>query len=250
MLASIAARFLVFFSSKKSFFAPSRATGGSFFFFFLSLIFFLNDFFEMFLDFVHYFIFVFFVKIFYFIFEHFEVFFYIRTCQRQRASRSVAKSTKQSFCKSGKQHKKCSSALCTMDDASYFLVVRLGPKTSEREKNVTVASSVTGCDVTNCATTLHGFNKHASSRREAVSDSRGVPRCTEKIPQNLRLLTRVDRSTRPTHHTFCLQLVLSLESFGGDPLSFRLEWWRWGMRTLVTHDIAGSPGTSNFFLAF
>ena len=41
---------------------------------------------------------------------------------------------------------------------------------------LTVVSSVTGCDVTTCATTLH-----ASSRHEAVSDSRGVPRCTEKI---------------------------------------------------------------------
>ena len=37
-----------------------------------------------------------------------------------------------------------------MDDASYFLVIRLGPKTSECEKNVTVMSTVTGCDVTNC----------------------------------------------------------------------------------------------------
>ena len=46
-----------------------------------------------------------------------------------------------------------------MDDASYFLVIRLGPKTSECEKNVTVVSTVTSCDVTNCATTLHGFNK-------------------------------------------------------------------------------------------
>ena len=63
------------------------------------------------------------------------------------------------FCKSGKQHKTCSSALCTMDDASYFLMIRLGPKTSECEKNVTVVSTVTGCDVTNCAATLHGLNK-------------------------------------------------------------------------------------------
>ena len=110
-------------------------------------------------------------------------------------------------CKSGKQHKSCSSALCTMDDASSFLVIRLGPKTSECEKNVTVVSTVTGCDVTKCATTLHGFNKHASSRREAVSDSRCVPRCTEKNSQNLRLLTCVDHSTRPLLHTFCLQLV-------------------------------------------
>ena len=98
------------------------------------------------------------------------------------------------ICKSGKQHKSCSSALCTMDDASFFLVIRLGPKTSESENNVTVVSTVTGCDVTDCATTLHGFNKHASSRREAVSDSRSVPRCTEKNP---RLLTCVDHSTRP-----------------------------------------------------
>ena len=45
--------------------------------------------------------------------------------------------------------------------------------------NVTVVSTLTSCDVTYCATTLQGFNKHASSRREAVSDSRGVPRCTE-----------------------------------------------------------------------
>ena len=78
-----------------------------------------------------------------------------------------------------------------------FFVIRLGPKTSECEKNVTVLSTVTGCDVTNCATTLHGFNEHASS----VSDSRGVPRCTEKNSQNVRLLTCVDHSTRPFHHT-------------------------------------------------
>ena len=73
-----------------------------------------------------------------------------------------------------KEHKTCKNALCTMDDASYFLVIR----------HVSVKSIVTDCDVTNCATTLHGFNKHASSRREAVSDSRGVPRCTEKISKS------------------------------------------------------------------
>ena len=51
-----------------------------------------------------------------------------------------------------------------MDDASYFLVIRLGPKTSECEKNVTVVSAVTGCDATNCATTLHGFNNQIHSK--------------------------------------------------------------------------------------
>ena len=44
------------------------------------------------------------------------------------------------------------------------LFVRLGPKTSVPEKHVRVKSTVTSCDVTNCATTLQGFNKHASSR--------------------------------------------------------------------------------------
>ena len=73
--------------------------------------------------------------------------------------------------------------------------------TSVHVKHVSVKSAVTSCDVTNCATTLQGFNKHASSRREAVSGSRGVPRCTEKMSKNLRLLTYVDRSTRPIHHT-------------------------------------------------
>ena len=100
------------------------------------------------------------------------------------------------FCKNGKQHKTCSSALCAMDDASCVLVIRLGPKTSKCEKKVTVVTAVTGCDVTNCATTLHGFNKHASSRREAVSDSRGVPRHTEKI-YAFSLVSIVDTSTSP-----------------------------------------------------
>ena len=54
-----------------------------------------------------------------------------------------------------------------MDDASYFLVIRLGPKTSECEKNVTVVSTVTSCDVSNCATKIHGFNKHHVSGRAA-----------------------------------------------------------------------------------
>ena len=40
-----------------------------------------------------------------------------------------------------------------------FSAIRLGPKTSECEKHVSVKSTVTGCDVTNCAPTLQGFNK-------------------------------------------------------------------------------------------
>ena len=41
-------------------------------------------------------------------------------------------------------------------------------------------SAVSGCDVTTVQLHYTGSTSHASSRREAVSDSRGVPRCTEK----------------------------------------------------------------------
>ena len=41
-----------------------------------------------------------------------------------------------------------------------FTIYDLDPKTSECEKHVSVKSTVTGCDVTHCATTLQGFNKH------------------------------------------------------------------------------------------
>ena len=59
----------------------------------------------------------------------------------------------------GNDTKTCSSALCTMDDTSYFLVIRLGPKTSECEKSVIVMSTVPGCEVSNGATSLNGFKK-------------------------------------------------------------------------------------------
>ena len=51
---------------------------------------------------------------------------------------------KETFCKSGKRRKTGASALCTKDDASCFLF----DKTSVYEMNVTVMSTVTGCDVT------------------------------------------------------------------------------------------------------
>ena len=49
-----------------------------------------------------------------------------------------------------------------MDDESHFLVIRLGPKTSECEKNVNVVTTVTSCDVTNCATTFSGSTRNLS----------------------------------------------------------------------------------------
>ena len=52
-------------------------------------------------------------------------------------------------CKSGQLHKTGASALCTVDDASCFHMIRLELKTSVNDMNVTVMSTVTGCDVTN-----------------------------------------------------------------------------------------------------
>ena len=66
-----------------------------------------------------------------------------------------------------------------MENASYFLVIRLGPKTSECEKKVTVVSTVRGCDVTNCATTLHGFNRH--SKRWSLFSLRDKFPCTSVL---------------------------------------------------------------------
>ena len=52
------------------------------------------------------------------------------------------------FYKSGKRRKTGASALCTMDDANCFHMIRLELKTSVNEMNVSVKSTVTGCDVT------------------------------------------------------------------------------------------------------
>ena len=145
-----------------------------------------------------------------------------------------------------------------MDDSSCFLDIRLGPKTSVCEKHVSVKSTVPGCDVTYCATTLQGLNKHASSHREAVSDSRSVPHCTEKISKNLRLLTCVDSSNPPipvssdsqSHSSPLYHLPGELVSFSSVP-SIDLNLWNrsrpsafvpmsLGFTSVLTDDIIGS----------
>ena len=115
-----------------------------------------------------------------------------------------------SIYKSGKRRKTGASELCTMDENCFLFDSDLGPRRLCEEKHVSVKSTVTGCDVSYCATTLQGFNQHPPRVREAVSDSRDVPRCTEKNSQNLRLITCVDRSTRPIHHTRIQRLVQSV----------------------------------------
>ena len=63
-----------------------------------------------------------------------------------------------------------------------FVTIRLGPKTSVREKHVSVKPKVAGCGVTYCATTLQGFNKQCWScipRRDATSTTNAS--CTEEL---------------------------------------------------------------------
>ena len=62
-------------------------------------------------------------------------------------------------CKSWMCHKSRSRVSCTMDDAGCFHVIRLGPKKSECVMNFIVKSTVASCEVSNYATTFHGFNK-------------------------------------------------------------------------------------------
>ena len=95
-------------------------------------------------------------------------------------------STYLNSCKCGRQ----TGAKCAVHkDENCFLFDPTRAKTSVCEEKYD-----------DCATTLHVFNKQPPPS-EAVSDSRGVPRCTEKNFKKLRMLTCVDRSTRPIHHT-------------------------------------------------
>ena len=56
-------------------------------------------------------------------------------------------------------HAKRVNVRCALwNDASCFLDIRLGPKTSVHEKHVSVKSTVTSSDVTYCATTSQGVN--------------------------------------------------------------------------------------------
>ena len=83
--------------------------------------------------------------------------------------------------------KRVQSALCTRMRI-VFSLIRLWPKTSECEKKVIVVSTATGCDVTNCATTSHGFNKQDqnlqcfSRNRRNASAIGSKPSLIFKIP--------------------------------------------------------------------
>ena len=96
----------------------------------------------------------------------------LRHLHQQDGMRIVKIDIKEFYCESWKRHTMCKCALCTVDDSGCFHDIRLGPKTSVNHVKVIVVSTALRCDVTYCATTLQGFNKHACSRREAVRFAR------------------------------------------------------------------------------
>ena len=79
-------------------------------------------------------------------------------------------------------------------------MIRLELKTSVNDMNVTVVSTVTGCDVT----TVQQHYKGSTSTPPRVArlcQIREASLVALRISKNLRWLTCVDRSTRPVQHT-------------------------------------------------
>ena len=72
------------------------------------------------------------------------------------------------FARVGERRKTGASALCTMDDANCFHMIRLELKTSVYEMNVTVVSTVTGCDVTTVQQYYKGSTSRISFRSQHV----------------------------------------------------------------------------------
>ena len=77
----------------------------------------------------------------------------------------------------------------------------LGPRRLCAEKHVTVISTVPGCDVTTVEQHYTGSTS-TPPRVARLCQLREVSLAAlRKFSKNLRMLTCVDRSTRPIHHT-------------------------------------------------
>ena len=107
------------------------------------------------------------------------------------------------LCESGKRRKTGAFAQCTMDNANCFHMIRLELKTYAHDMKVTVVSTAAGCDVTTVQQHYKGLTS-TPPRVARLCQIREESLVAQKIShQNkiLRLLTCVDRSTRPIHHT-------------------------------------------------
>ena len=98
-------------------------------------------------------------------------------------------------------HAKRVNVRCALDDASCFLTIRLGPKTSVYEKHVSVKSTVQRCDVTNCATTLQGFNKHTPNTLFTRTHAKHPHTHQTQKPTKLNINAHVKHNPH-TEHTY------------------------------------------------
>ena len=99
-----------------------------------------------------------------------------------------------------------------MDDANCFHMIRLELKTSVNDMNVTVVSTVTGCDVTTVQQHCKGSTSTPPrvARLCQIREASLVAQKISKKKKNPRLLTCVDRSTRPIHRYRIQRFPLSL----------------------------------------
>ena len=88
-----------------------------------------------------------------------------------------------------------------MDDANCFHMIRLELKTFVNDMNVTVVSTVTGCDVTTVQQHYTGSTSTPPCVARLCQIREASLVALRKLPKFLRLLSCVDRSTRPLHHT-------------------------------------------------
>ena len=100
------------------------------------------------------------------------------------------------ICKRGRRHKTGAKCAVHKDENCFLCDPTWAQGRLCAEKYVTVTSTVSGCDVTYCATTSVQQARLLASRG-CVTFARRPSFATEKNFKNLRMLTCVDRSTRP-----------------------------------------------------
>ena len=108
-----------------------------------------------------------------------------RVCGRFRSKNAYGQQERPQLCricKSGKRRKTGASALCTMDDESCFLCDPTWPQDVCVSRENHVVSTATSCDVTYCATTLQGFNKHASETMRIPKHPTTVMTANGEVP--------------------------------------------------------------------
>ena len=132
-------------------------------------------------------------------------------CNRKSlcAGSSLFKDTFVLICKSGKRRKSGAKCAVHKDENCFLLGSDLSSRRLCEKRNVTVMFAVTGCDVT----TVQQHNTGSTSTPPRVARRCQIREASlvalRKISKNLLMLTCVDRSTRPIHHTRIQRFPLS-----------------------------------------